>query len=131
VEIGLLIAAFEGTPLNHEMFGLARDLKRYRSVGIVTDNKADRISHLKAAANLAPLFDPIVVSAEVGSGKDNPRIFEVALDHLGISPFEAVFIDNSPANLVAPDALGMKTIYFDDEANDLRALRKNLGSLGI
>jgi len=118
----LLPLAFESTPMNAGMMHLARVLKRSRSVGIVTDNKKDRIDHLKLHAGLEPLFDPIVVSAEVGVSKEHPLIFQRALSYLGIAPDESVFIDNTRDNLVAPAALGMHTIHFDDERNDLGAL---------
>ena len=126
LDIGLLPGAFESTPMNQEMLRLAGELKRRYSVGIITDNKIERIAHLKSSVNLASLFDPIVVSAEVGSGKEGPRIFEVALDYLGISPAEAIFIDNTRDNLVAPSALGINTIYFDEGSNDVKALSATL-----
>lgn len=72
------------------------------------------------------LFDPIVVSAEVGSDKTGTAIFERALGHLGVKPNESVFIDNSEDNLVAANALGMNTIHFNDQTNDLEALVRAL-----
>lgn len=126
IDIALLWAAFQSTPLNAGMFQLARSLRKDHSVGIITDNKVDRIDCLKAYAGLAALFDPIVVSAEVGSDKRGPRIFERALNHLAVAPGECVFIDNSESNLLAPRTLGMNTIYFDDEKNDLQGLTATL-----
>lgn len=122
IDKALLPRAFESTPMNAGMMHLARMLKANYCVGIITDNKKDRIDYLKVHAGLASLFDPIVVSAEVGVSKEHPRIFEHALSRLGIAPDESVFIDNTPDNLVAPSALGMHTIHFDDERNDLDAL---------
>lgn len=122
IDIGLLQAAFESTPFNEGMLRLASNLRQNYSVGIITDNKIDRIDHLKVYAGLSTLFDPIVVSAEVGSDKESPLIFESALSYLAIAPNESVFIDNSESNLVAPTALGMNTIYFNDEKNDLLGL---------
>jgi putative hydrolase of the HAD superfamily len=132
VDIGLLSAAFESTPFNAGMLQLARNLRKTCSVGIITDNKADRMDCLKRRAGLSALFDPIVVSAEVGSDKESPRIFERALNHLAVKAGESVFIDNSPGNLIAPRALGMNTIYFDDGKNDLRGLAATLaGTYGL
>ncbi len=128
----LVIEAFESTPLNGEMLQLVRELKRHCAVGMITDNKKERIDHLRRYQRLPELFAPIVVSAEVGCTKANSRIFELALACLGVRPEESVFIDNTPGNLVAPAALGMKTIYFDDEKNDVNALTRLLGTqLGV
>lgn len=132
-EIGfdLLREAFESTPLNKRMFDLARTLRSRHRVGIVTDNKKDRIDVLKKMHDLPSLFDPIVVSAEVGSGKDDPRIFQKALDRLGVQPGECVFIDNDRDNLVAPGALGIHTVFFDDEKQDFDALLAELAKMEV
>ncbi|GAB1595410.1 HAD-IA family hydrolase [Lysobacter claricitrinus] len=122
VDIRLLIDAFDSTPINAPMFALARELAAHVAVGIVTDNKQDRIDHLSRRWALRALFDPIVVSAAVGSGKRGPAIFEHALHALDASAAEVVFIDNSPCNLVAPAALGIHAMHFDDAANDVGAL---------
>ena len=124
----LLIAAFECTPVNEEMFSLARALKTRCSVGIITDNKKDRMEHLRQYQQLDALFSPIVVSAEVGCTKGATPIFEHALACLAVRPEDSLFIDNSVKNLVAPAALGMKTVHFDDEKNDVSGLGRILGA---
>jgi len=72
------------------------------------------------------MFEPIVVSSEVGGDKESSLIFEFALNHLGVFPHECVFIDNTESNLTVPSALGINTIYFDEEMNDLRGLIETL-----
>ena len=126
IPLDFVIKAFESTPLNDAMLGLARGLKGRYFVGIVTDNKKERIDHLKQCQRLPELFDPIVVSAEVGCTKSNPRIFEVALARVRVDPEDSIFIDNTRDNLVAAAALGMKTVYFDDEKNDVAGLARLL-----
>ena len=130
VGLDLLEAAFESTPLNERMLTIARRLRSSYSVGIVTDNKKDRIDAIKRLHDLPRLFDPIVVSSEVGLSKDNPGIFLGALQLLRVKPEECIFIDNSKDNLVAPNAIGMKTIYFDDEKQDFTALLTELQAYG-
>lgn len=130
LSIDLLRAAFESTPMNARMLQLAEELGSRYSVGIVTDNKSDRIDLLNKLYNLSSVFDAITVSAEVGSSKDDPEIFLVALERLGVSPTQCIFIDNSLKNLVAPGSLGIKTIYFDDEKQDFNALLTSLRSHG-
>ena len=46
VSFDLLEAAFESTPLSEPMLAIARGLRSRYSVGIVTDNKKDRIDAL-------------------------------------------------------------------------------------
>lgn len=122
----LLIRAFESTPVNERMFCLARELKRAYSVGIITDNKKDRIDYLRQYQRLPELFAPIVVSAEVRCTKADARIFQLASAYLQVDPEDAVFIDNTPCNLVAAAAIGIKTVLFDDERNDVAGLARFL-----
>ena len=129
VPLGLLVEAFESTPVNAPMFALARQLKSCGcDVGIITDNKSDRMAHLRKLQRLEEIFDPIVVSAEVGCTKQEQAIFRLALARRGTPPDRALFIDNTEANLVAARALGLYTIFFDDEVNDVAALREQLRS---
>jgi len=131
VDIRLLFEAFESTPMNTGMFSLARELKKKHLVGIITDNKKDRIEHLKRHQMLESLFSPIVVSAEIGADKKSDEVFLHALRVAGVSAKETVFIDNSEDNLVAPGALGFKTFFHDDEKNDIAALSAALRELGL
>ena len=131
LSIELLKEAFESTPMNARMLELARNLHPRYSVGIVTDNKKDRIDHLKRIHDLPSLFDPIAVSAEIGVAKDSPEMFLGVLSHLNAHPNECVFIDNSQENLIAPGSLGINTIYFDDETQDFEALSAALKGFGV
>ena len=130
LDIGLLHEAFESTPVNSGMFSLARRLKVSHAVGIITDNKKDRMDCLKRCQALESLFNPIVVSAEVGASKESPEIFLYALKRAGVAPDESIFIDNNKANLLAPSALGLSTVFHDDDKNDIGALIQKLKTLG-
>jgi|SRR5450755_1432469 HAD superfamily hydrolase (TIGR01549 family) len=128
----LLRRAFESTPMNDGMFRLARKLRETYRLGIITDNKKDRMDHLRRFQELESLFDPIVVSSEVGSSKESSEIFKHALGCLKICAKDSIFIDNNMKNLVVPNALGMNTVFYDDERNDIEELISILkGKFGI
>ena len=131
LDIELLREAFDSTPVNTRMFAVARQLRGRYSVGIITDNKKDRIDRLRTLQNLDALFSPIVVSAELGASKETPAIFVHALHRAGASPAECVFVDNNEENLVAARSLGIVTILHDDERNDIDALLRNLQASGV
>ncbi|VWD07771.1 haloacid dehalogenase [Burkholderia lata] len=126
LDFSLLEQAFLSTPANDAMFELARKLSNRYAVGIITDNKRDRIDCLRKAQRLDELFSPVVVSAELGIGKKSSAIFEKALQPLRINSNEAVFVDNTPANLVVAEQLGMHTYLHDDELNDVGRLARTL-----
>jgi putative hydrolase of the HAD superfamily len=56
----------------------------------------------------------LIISAEVGLRKPDPRIFQLALERLKAAPAEAVFIDDFGINLQAARAAGLHAIKFID-----------------
>ncbi|MEO2219155.1 HAD-IA family hydrolase [Chromobacterium vaccinii] len=132
IDFALLDVAFRSTPMNEGVLALARRLQGRFRLGIITDNKQDRMDCLRALHGLDALFDPIVVSAAVGADKLDGEIFRHALALRGLRPEQCLFIDNSRRNLETAGRMGMATIFYDDEANDVQrlslALRQSLGA---
>lgn len=62
--------------------------------------------------NILRVFDVVIFSAELKMAKPNPRIYQHALDLLGVEPEEAIFVDDMPANVEAANALGIHGIQF-------------------
>jgi epoxide hydrolase-like predicted phosphatase len=60
------------------------------------------------------LFDEVFLSSDIGIVKPDPGIYEFALRKLGISPSEAIFVDDRKVNTDAAEALGIKSIVFVD-----------------
>jgi putative hydrolase of the HAD superfamily len=71
---------------------------------------------------LRDYFDVFIESAVVGLRKPDPRIYELACRELGVTPPEAVFLDDIGSNLKAARALGMATIKVDDPDTALAEL---------
>lgn len=71
-------------------------------------------------------FEGIVISGEVGAIKPDRRMFDVLVERYGVSPADAVFIDDSPANVEAARRLGFHAIHFTGAA-DLRTALVQLG----
>src|SRR5207253_561570 len=63
-------------------------------------------------AGIWDLFDDVIVSAEVGVAKPEPRIYALAAERLGLPPAECVFIDDAERNVDAARATGMHAVYF-------------------
>ena len=91
IDIRHLHDSFVNTPINWPVFELAKHLKKKYKTGIITDNKADRISVIAEKYELGKYFDTIVVSTSVGSGKGDEKIFRKAVDSAGVSYIESVF----------------------------------------
>lgn len=56
-------------------------------------------------------FDGMVTSFEAHAAKPDPKIFEYAIENLGIKPEETIFFDDSETNTKAAAALGFQTVY--------------------
>lgn len=132
IDIKILKDSFTNTPLDFDMIELTKNLKRSGYItGIITDNKKDRIDDIVRHFNLYDIFDYIVVSAEIGSGKDKSDIFLNVIDNLQVNPEECIFIDNNERNLIVPNEMGMKPIFYDHEKRELDKLKRELKSMGV
>ena len=126
IEYTLLTESFWNTPINNDMIALVKRLKADYTIGMITDNKCDRIDAIVQYHGWDKLFDIIAVSAAYGSGKTDARIFTETLSALGIRPEESVFIDNTEKNLIIPEQLGMHTILFDDANRNIAQFTEQL-----
>ena len=132
IDIKLLYDSFINTPLDKTMLTYAERLKRQGyKIGMITDNKADRINTIIKHFKLSPLFDTVCVSAIAGSGKDGVLIFEKALNGLRLSANECVFIDNHEKNLIIPKQMGMEAIYFNHIKRDYKLFESQLENFGV
>lgn len=133
IDIDVLYDSFINTPINFEMLELVCEIKcKNYKVGIVTDNKADRMKIISEHHNnWDDIFDFVAVSAEIGSGKSQEYIFLKTFQVLDVKPEECIFIDNTKANLVIPQKLGVKTIFYNCLENNVIGLKNELFSLLI
>lgn len=97
---------------------LARLRPKFR-FGLVT-NGAPRIQREKIErAALAPLFEAVVVSGDIGVGKPDARIFHRALELLRVEANEAVMIGNSlDRDIAGARAAGVPSIWVDREGTE-------------
>jgi len=132
IGIDILYDSFINTPIDSQMIALAEKLKvRNYIIGMITDNKADRINNIVEHYGWDKLFSIISVSVNVGSGKDSKEIFKNTINALNLNADECVFIDNQKKNLIVPNSMGMSIIYFDHEKRDFEKLILELNNLGI
>ena len=97
---------------------LRRLRERYRICVIA--NQAPGAAERLKRMGLLPYIDLVAASAEEGTAKPDPRLFEIALERAGCAPHEAVMVGDRIDNDVRPArALGMGTVW----------LRQGLGGL--
>ena len=68
---------------------------------------------------LSELFEVVVLSCDVGYMKPHPRIFELALEAMGLAPAETAMVgDNVRADVEGAKALGMTAIWCRPSLNE-------------
>jgi putative hydrolase of the HAD superfamily len=88
-------------------------LKSSYYLAVVSDAQSAYAVPELRRAGLADFFAPIVISGDYGFRKPDPRLFQAALNKLGIGPEEALFIGNDRfRDIQGARQVGMKTILF-------------------
>ena len=100
---------------------------RYRT-GLLSNAFSDLRDWLSGQVEIDGLFDEMVISAEVGMVKPDPRIYHLALDQLQVAAEGAVFIDDFAHNIKGAQAVGMHAIQFMDPAHARGELEELLAS---
>jgi putative hydrolase of the HAD superfamily len=80
----------------------------------IVSNSEGTIDAMLTEVGLRPYFEAVVDSAVVGAVKPDARIFQIALDRMGVDPDEAVMIGDLPtADVFGPRALGIRAALVD------------------
>lgn len=129
LDIKILNAAYEATKLDSEMIKYVKQLKEIYKIGMITDNKCDRINAILSYHQLQSYFDVVSISAQYHSDKKEKEIFVGTMQNLQVAAEECIFIDNSEQNLIVPQRLGMQTILFDPDHRDIAQLKNRIEAM--
>ena len=72
-----------------------RELSTAYRLGMITNGYSDSQRGRLEAAGLLDVFDPLLISEEVGVAKPAGRIFEMALSHLRLPPEAVLYVGDS------------------------------------
>ena len=94
---------------------LTRIAGKFR-LGLVSNGtSATQREKLKALA-VEGLFDPVVISEEVGFRKPDARIFELAIANWRVAPGSVLFVGDDPvSDIIGAKAVGMHTLRVGHE----------------
>lgn len=89
-------------------------LARDRRLALLTNGASDVQREKLSRTRFGRHFSVIVISLEVGVGKPEPRVFEIALERLGVRADEAVMVGDSLLRDVAgAQSAGLHTVWID------------------
>jgi putative hydrolase of the HAD superfamily len=121
---------------------LLAGVKARARVGIVTNNLLEEQQDKLRQCRLDGYVDALVVSEKAGVSKPDPRIFEIALEHLGCRPDEVVMVGDSwVADVAGAIAAGIRPLWFNPqrkprpepalEVDEIHALEPIEDALGV
>jgi len=117
---------FAGDRIDYDLIAFIRALRPRYKIGIIS-NAWGGLPELLDRWGIAGDFDFVVGSGDTGMMKPDPRIYHLALDGLGVTPEEAVFVDDFIENIEAARRLGMQTIHFQSPGQAKEELEILLG----
>ncbi len=134
-ELGLPIAEmpefrlrfWEGDAVDEK---LVEDIRALRlasyKMGLLSNAFSETRKFISEECQISDAFDQIIISAEEGIIKPDARIYQIALDRLGVSAQDSVFIDDSLENILGARQVGLIGIHFISPAQVRQSLQKLL-----
>jgi glucose-1-phosphatase len=117
-------AFWGGDVLDTDLVAYISLLKPRFKTGLLSNAWDNLRKVIKETWKIADVFDDIVISAEVGLSKPDPRIYQLAVQRLDVLPRQAVFVDDFPHNIQAAQDFGLQVILFKDTAQVRRDLEE-------
>jgi len=114
---------FAGDVVDHEIVEFLRSIKPKYKTGLISNAWSGLRDYIKRE-KFDDAFHHMIISAEVGVAKPDPKIYRIALEQLQVQPEEAVFVDDFIENIEACEKVGMKGIHFRDAKSALGQLKE-------
>lgn len=83
-------------------------------MGIITNGPSDFQREKIEKTHIGEFFDAVIISGEVGIGKPDRGIFDLALRKLGVNPEEAVLVgDNLERDIKGAQNVGIRAVWIN------------------
>ena len=109
-----------------ESWQIVQELRNRITLSVISDMAPAATRHIREHYDMS-LFEHPLFSSEIGITKQDVNIFRVALQNLGITGEQALFIDDSIENISNAETVGITGIVFDTTEQ----LKARLSELGI
>lgn len=94
-------------------------------IGLATATPEERARKYLRMVQVERCFDAVTCASMVARGKPQPDIYLLAASRLGVSPEEAVAVEDAPTGIRAAHAAGMRVVMVPDQDQpdgEIRAL---------
>jgi len=117
--VGVLQRLFAGMQPDPAMFALVEDL---RAAGIRVGLLSNSWGNTYPRERIDALFDPVVISGEVGLRKPLSAIYQLALERLDLPAKRVLFIDDAEPNILGARCVGLQAFLHTDAVTTRAAL---------
>jgi epoxide hydrolase-like predicted phosphatase len=124
--VGVLALLFAGMRPDPAMFDLARQL---RDAGLRVGLLSNSWGNTYPRERIDGLFDPVVISGEVGLRKPLAPIYALTLERLGLPADRVLFVDDAEPNVLGARAVGMRALQHTDADTTRAALAELIPGL--
>ena len=116
---------FGGDLLDVNLVDFIRSLRPGLKTGLISNAWLDLRDYI-TSQHFEDAFDEMSISAEVGVMKPDAGIYQMALAGVGVSPAEAVFVDDTARNVEGANAVGMHGILFKQREKVIEEIKQIL-----
>ena len=113
---------FAGDIIDRGILDFLRSLKPKYKVGLIS-NAWSGLRPYVVREKFDDVFQHMIISAEVGVVKPDPKIYQLALEQLQVKAEEAVFVDDVLENIEVCQKIGMQGIQFKDPESAIKQLK--------
>jgi putative hydrolase of the HAD superfamily len=100
--------------INQRLADYLASLRTRYTTAILSNAGSDARRLFTEVFHFHKIVDEMIISAEERVAKPDRRIYEIAIEKLGIKPQEAVFVDDFPENIEAANDFGMHGVLFEN-----------------
>jgi epoxide hydrolase-like predicted phosphatase len=113
--------------IRHDVLDLAKALRSRGYAVPLLSNTVPGHAEINKKNRLYDLFEPVLLSHEIGFKKPDPETYVFTLERIGYAANECVLIDDKERNIAPAQSVGMHTILFTDRSS----LERELSTLGV
>jgi epoxide hydrolase-like predicted phosphatase len=115
---------FSGDQLNIPLFDFLMGIRDRYDIALISNAWSNARKIYTEEYHLNRLTKKIIISAEEGLRKPDERIYKKALDLLGVSPEEVIFIDDTLENVTEAKKLGIHSLHLIHTAPTIEKLQQ-------
>jgi len=105
---------YNGDELDEDNISLIEKLRADGFQVALLSNDSLELKPKLQALEIDSLFDPLVISAQIGVMKPDARAYQAVLNRLDRPAGETIFIDDRLENVIGAKSVGIKAVHYTD-----------------